>query len=71
MAKIKTVQGDTWDIIAKRIYNRETCITALIQANPAFRKYVIFPAGVELEAPEISNRTTAADLPPWRKSGGR
>ena len=44
----KTVQGDTWDIISKKIYGTELQMHVLIVANPAARDVVIFPAGVEL-----------------------
>lgn len=72
MATIKTIQGDTWDLIAKRQYGNELFMDALIKANVQHRDKVIFPAGVVLQVPEID--TTSAEfeqnLPPWKRGGG-
>ncbi|HIT96792.1 MAG TPA: tail protein X [Candidatus Aphodousia faecavium] len=62
----KTVQGDTWDIISKKIYGTELQMHVLIVANPAARDVVIFPAGVELQTPVMTEKV-AETLPPWKR----
>lgn len=62
----RTVQGDTWDIVSKKVYGTELQMHVLIAANPAVRDVVIFPAGIELQTPAI--KETASDaLPPWKR----
>lgn len=72
MKTTTTIQGDTWDIIAYRLYGNERLMHILINANIQHRKTVIFPAGVVLNVPEID--TTSAEyeknLPPWKQIGG-
>ena len=73
MATVKTVQGDTWDILAKRLYGNEFFMDVLIQANIQYRKTVVFRAGVVLNVPEIDDTASAEfeeNLPPWKRSGG-
>lgn len=60
-----TVQGDTWDIIAKKEYDDEAGMSVLIQANTAYVHTVIFPSGVELTIPDYES-SESSDLPPWR-----
>ena len=63
-----TQQGDTWDIISKRHYGSELRINELIEANPDYRKTVIFPAGIALQTPEVAEDINAdASLPPWKR----
>lgn len=66
---VKTHQGDTWDILAKKIYGDEHFMTELINANIHFRKTVIFSSGVVLNVPEIDTTSKAyeANLPPWKR----
>lgn len=69
MTTIKTISGDTWDIIAKRVYDNEMLMNVLINANIEHRKTVVFRAGVVLNVPEVD--TTAlendSDLPIWKR----
>jgi phage tail protein X len=66
MNTYRTVQGDTWDGIAARLYGSEKHMIALMAANPDFVEVVIFPAGVGLNTPEIVVGE-AATLPPWKR----
>ena len=70
MSTVTTRQGDTWDILSKRLYGDEHYMDVLINANIEHRKTVIFPYGVVLTVPEVD--TSAADLvtglPPWKQS---
>ena len=45
MATYKTEQGDTWDLIALRVYDDEHFMDVLIKANIEHRKTVIFQSG--------------------------
>lgn len=70
MAKITTISGDTWDILAKRQYGNENYMDVLINANLSHRKTVIFPAGIVLNAPDIDEEDLVYDdLPPWKREG--
>lgn len=61
-----TIQGDTWDIIAYKLFGVESRMLQLMQANPDYISTVIFSAGVSLAVPDIPE-TAPADLPPWRQ----
>lgn len=70
MSTITTQQGDTWDILAKRIYGSELYMDKLIKANIGHRTVVMFGAGVELEAPEVERSIITDEdegLPPWKR----
>lgn len=71
MTTVTTIQGDTWDKLAKRIYGKETLMNVLIQANYHNRKIAIFPAGVVLNVPEVDTTSAevSANLPPWKRGG--
>ena len=55
-----------WDLIAKRLYNDEASLNVLLEANQRYADMVVFPAGVELDAPEYTAPVTSM-LPPWRR----
>ncbi len=60
-----TIQGDTWDRIAKRVYGDELLCDVLMQANLVYLNTAIFPAGVVLVVPETAKSVRSAP-PPWR-----
>ncbi|MBQ2616704.1 MAG: tail protein X [Synergistaceae bacterium] len=67
MGQYRTVSGDTWDLIAYKVYpkhGRERLMSALIGANPQHINTVIFPAGITLSIPE-PDIPTPRTLPPW------
>lgn len=67
MRSYRTVQGDTWDLIALKVYPElggEKFTSILIDANPEHVETVIFPAGCELCIPEVSVPASRS-LPPW------
>lgn len=72
MATYKTEQGDTWDLIALRVYDDEHFMDVLIKANIEHRKTVIFQSGVVLTVPDIdtTSKEYEANLPPWKRQGG-
>lgn len=67
MRKYTTIQGDTWDMIAFREYaglGGEKLTHILLDANTEHLNTVIFPAGVELNIPEVY-APASRSLPPW------
>lgn len=66
MKEYKTIQGDTWDMIAKNVYGGEKYLDYLMQNNFPLLDYLIFPAGIVLKVPELE-RKSDLDLPEWRK----
>lgn len=52
----KTIQGDTWDMIAKNVYGDEKHLDYLMQNNFTLLEYLIFPAGIVLKVPELEKR---------------
>lgn len=67
MRKYITIQGDMWDGIAKRVYGAERYMNTLLNANQAYNHIVIFPAGIQLNCPDMHMPSTAI-LPPWKRS---
>ena len=49
----KTEAGDTWDLIAFKLFGNENLMQELLEENIELSEIVIFPAGVELSIPEI------------------
>ncbi len=62
-----TIQGDTWDRIARRFYGDERQMHRLLSANPAHRNVLIFSAGIVLTIP-VADTTQTAARPPWKTS---
>ena len=52
MRKYETVSGDTFDVVAHKIWGDARRAGELMQANFAALEYMIFPAGVILKVPE-------------------
>ena len=65
MEQYTTVQGDTWDIIAKKVYGNEKYAGNLMEHNRLLLEYMIFPGGITLDIPELTEETDP-DLPIWR-----
>ena len=69
MRTYRTSQGDTWDMIAYRMYpdsGREMCMAALLEANEEHRETVVFSAGAEFAVPAIEI-PAVQNLPPWKR----
>lgn len=65
-----TVQGDTWDSIAFKVYGDEFRAQQLLQAweNIELLEYQIFPAGIAVFCPVILEEDESlGDLPEWRR----
>ena len=63
-----TKAGDTFDSIAKNVIGDRKYTKELMGANTHYITTVIFPAGVELQLPLIteSDQVVENNLPPWR-----
>ena len=70
MKTYTTVSGDMWDLISKKVYGDEKFTDVLFNANPEYRMLYTFPAGIVLDIPEIEERISADDLPPWKRADG-
>ena len=62
----RTIQGDTWDLIAYKQLGSTDYTDRLISANLEHAGIFLFPAGVTLRLPEIEEKPNA-NLPPWKR----
>jgi len=64
-----TKQGDTWDMLALRIYGSDKLGYVLLQANPNYMRILYLPAGLLLIVPQLPDgaRRTRSKLPPWER----
>lgn len=65
MRVYRTKSGDTWDMIAYKLYKDCRYTEELMQANREHLTTFIFSAGVELKVPEVESK--AVNLPPWKR----
>ena len=72
MNTVTTVQGDTWDTIAWRVYGSVLRTQELMEARENIRllDIEVFPAGVVVACPEVETPSAADNLPPWRRWHG-
>lgn len=68
MSNYTTISGDTWDIIAKKVYGSEHQMHVLIQENFKQRSVAVFGAGVVISVPPLPVTQDQTDVPPWRRS---
>lgn len=66
MTTYRTVQGDTWDLIAYKKLGGTRFTDQLISANLKQAGTLLFPAGVTLRLPEVKEKTNGS-LPPWKR----
>jgi phage tail protein X len=70
MKRYRTAQGDTWDIVALKMYpglGGEKLMHTLIEANPEHRETVVFSANITLNIPDV-DIPVVSNLPPWKRS---
>ena len=64
-----TIQGDTWDGMAYKLFGNEKYMKDLIEANWRYADVMLFSAGVSLTVPDISvDEEDDGNLPIWRRS---
>ena len=61
-----TKQGDTWDLIAFRVYGDVKYTGWLMQNNCPHLDIFVFDAGVVLQTPELPESEQLAGAPVWR-----
>ena len=61
----RTIQGDSFDSIAFKLWQDEHQCHLLMNANTAYMDWLIFPAGIELVVPDYTPEPKVASLPPW------
>lgn len=59
--------GETWDVIALKVYVEERMASTLIQANPRLAHIVVFEGGEQVRFPVVTRTNSPASLPPWRR----
>lgn len=65
-ADYTTIQGDTWDGIAFRLWKNEKLFNLLVRENEQYAGIAVFPAGIRISVPDVeTQRTIAKNLPPW------
>ena len=65
MQKYITQSGDSWDLIAYKVFGSSRFTQDLINANRDYLTTFIFSAGVELIIPEITPEKKIK-TPPWK-----
>ena len=60
-------QGEAWDQIAYTLWGEEKRMHLLLEANPQFRRVVLFSGGEVLAVPDADLSPPAATLPPWKQ----
>lgn len=61
-----TKQGDTWDLIAHRVYGDVKYTGWLMQNNFPHLDVFVFDAGAVLQIPELPEDEQLANVPIWR-----
>lgn len=72
MGKYTTIAGDTWDIIAKKVYDDDHAFGTLMDANPKYIEVLTFSGGVILNVPDAETEDTStnmdeSDAAAWRE----
>lgn len=66
MQTYTTVQGDCWDMIAKKVYGNEKYTSYLMENNLPLLDTFMFKSGVVINTPELKEEVKET-LPDWRK----
>lgn len=60
-----TIQGETWDGIAYKVYGGEEYAAFLMASNYPFLDTLVFSSGNVLNVPDLPE-SMEGELPPWR-----
>ena len=68
MTTYTTIQGDTFDIIAAKVYGYgyENRMLDIVRANPEHLDTLFFNSGIILKVPEL-RKEAAFKQPPWKR----
>ena len=66
MVTYTTIQGDTWDGIAFKLYGDESYMKDLIEANLDYADVMVFSSGTELSCPDLVYEVDNG-VPFWRE----
>lgn len=66
----ETKPGDTWDIIAHKMYGDAFLAPTIMAANHSVALESVLPAGLKLDIPVRTDPVTGSDLPPWKTDEG-
>ena len=66
MDSYTTIQGETWDQIALKVYGSETHFHNLVQANHLHKETLFFESGLVLKVPPIEARRNV-EVPRWKE----
>ncbi len=64
MSSYTTIQGDTWDLIAYRLWGSEYLLPLLLEENPKYRHVHVFDGGINLQVPDVDTTNYTA-RPAW------
>ncbi len=70
MSTYTTKSGDMWDLIAHNVLGSRQHTDTLMRANTQYREYFIFPSGIVLTLPKVTNKTVNEYLPSWKRAAG-
>ncbi len=62
-----TIQGDTWDLIAYKLYGSEKYMKNFIEANWPLLEILVFSSGTIINVPDIPEDSDD-DAPFWRSN---
>lgn len=66
MSTYTTIQGDTWDLIAFRLFGSEKYMRYLIEANWDYADVLVFSSGTVITVPELPEEIDET-APFWRQ----
>lgn len=64
MNSYTTSQGETWDLIAYKLWGSEYLLPLLLEANQKYRNVIIFSGGINLTVPVI-DISIYTERPSW------
>lgn len=64
MNSYTTIQGETWDLIAYKLWGSEYLLPLLLEANQKYRDIIIFTGDVVLNVPNIGT-AIYTERPSW------
>lgn len=62
-----TVEDDTFDLIAYKLYQEELMRDLLMKYNPDYLSYIFFPAGIKLSVPQVEAVQETRTKAPWAR----